>query len=386
MKAVRLSATARVVICSGAAAVLLLIYFAKIFNLAPAKNKTEFLSQKTAETPRETSQEHGLRVSRSPSPGDSDAELLRLARELVAQSPEQAIARAAAEADPVFRERLLFAALRAWGEKNPHAAVDWALVQDKEWRFKRMEAVLTGAIAQPAAALQIGKRLLADDAVSGNAYCTALIGALNRANQFQTAFQLAGDAPTDARRQWLDVTFRCWAQEQPADALKTWNSIQSEDLRRVMFEPLATGWAAKNPAELADYAITLPPGEARTFAFDQAMEHWLNRDPAAMGEWLNKLPPSPEIDRAAAELISRTDSANRTPEVALTWVQAIGDLDLRRSSLACVFKQWSQSDPQAAQHYIENAAWITQEDRQYLSAQIEAPLQSGPAGMGKDDQ
>lgn len=321
----------------------------------------------------EKAQQPDLRMSRLPSRDDSDEELLRLARELVAQSPGRVVALAANETDSLFRERLLFAALRAWGEKNPQAAADWALAQDKEWRFKRMEAALTGAVAHPTVALEIGRKLLADDPNAGAAYATALVGALSRAGQFQAALQLASEpgVAEDVRHQWMDLTLRCWAEQQPQEALTALNSIQPEELRHALFQPLAIGWANHNPAELAKYASLLPASEARSFAFTQAMEQWLMRDPVSMAAWLNTLPVSAETDAAVALLMMRTDAVNRPIEVALSWVEQIHDLKLRNASLQHVLQEWAQTEPVAMREYLENVSWLTPAERQNVLLNIE---------------
>ena len=78
----------------------------------------------------------------------SDEELLALARGLVVRSPERAIAWARSQNDGL-RDRLRFAVVRAWGEKDPGSAVDWALMQDDSERQSDMEAALAGAAGQP---------------------------------------------------------------------------------------------------------------------------------------------------------------------------------------------------------------------------------------------
>ena len=303
----------------------------------------------------------------------SDGELLRLARQYVSMSPEHALAWAQSATDAVLRERLLFATLRAWGEKDPAAAVKLALSQEQPWRFKRTEAALAGAVNQPTMALQIGRELLAADGVSGNAYCTALVGDLISTHQFKTALQLALDAPADAERQWLEMTFRRWAEEQPREALDALDSTPGEELHATLFQSLATGWANNDPAALARYAVSLPEGDARTFALNQAFEQWLMHDPASLGEWLNTRPPGPETDAAAARLITQTDQANRSTEVALGWVAQIQDLDLRTSALEHVLTEWAQTDLDGARKYLAGLSWLTPEKRQAILQKISLP-------------
>ncbi len=329
-----------------------------------------------AEPKLQPEQPPSLHFTRQPVPGDSDEALLQLTRGLVAQSPEQALEWVARENDAAFRERLFFAVLRAWGEKDPNAAVDWALRQDTEWRFKRMEAALTGAVMQPAVALQIGKKLLAGDVVTGNAYGTALIGALNRGNQFQTAFLLAADAPMDVRGQWLDMTFRRWGEEQPQDAMRALGSVADADLHQGAFHSVVEGWAAADPKALANYACTMAPGADRGYALGLGMVHWSEQNPTSMAEWLNTVPANQGVlDVGASLLISRTDGAERTPEVAMAWVRQISDPGLQYEAFTRVLNEWSQTDAAKAWQYCSNATWLSQDE----SAKALALLQSRPA-------
>src|SRR5262245_279872 len=64
-----------------------------------------------------------------PNASDSNEGLLELARAAVSRSPQLALEWAQAQTDSELRERLLFAVVRAWGEKDPRSAVDWALRQ-----------------------------------------------------------------------------------------------------------------------------------------------------------------------------------------------------------------------------------------------------------------
>lgn len=317
-----------------------------------------------------------LVIVRAPSSSDSDEELLRIARDLVVQSPSQAVAWAAALNDSLLRERFLFATLRAWGEKDPNTSVNWALNQDESWRFKRMEAVLAGVVNQPSVALEIGRRLLTDDPTSGSAYGTALIGALSAAGQFQAAVQFANEGPLDSRANWLNVTFTRWAQNQPEDAVKALDLIQDEPSRMQAFQSLANGWAANDPAALAGYAASLPDGANRNFALEKVVNNWSLQDPAGFAAWLNTSPPGVDFDRAIATLIQRTDGANRSSEIAMKWVENIGDPNLQHDSLLGVLKEWMQTNPAAAQQYVATAAWLDEARRQEILNSLRNPSPS----------
>jgi hypothetical protein len=367
------------------------LLFTRFANLPSSKNSTNrepvstesMLRPARNPKPSPVLPSTNLVITREPSLSDSDEELLRIAREWMGQSPEQTMARAVAVSDPLLRERFLFAALRAWGEKNPNAAVGWALEQNEEMRFKRMEAALTGAAQQPAIALEIGRRLLADDPITGSAYGTALIGALNAAGQFQAALQFANEGPPDSRTHWLEVTFTRWAQNRPQDAVKALDLIQDESSRTQAFQSLADGWSASNPSALAGYAISLPEGKDRAYAWSKAIDNWSLQDPAGLANWLNTLPRGEEFDAAAAMMITKTDGVNRTPQVALQWVENISDLNLKYDSLMRVLGQWNQTDPVAPQQYVLNTSWLDKQQQQELLKSLQSPP---PNISGGDDE
>jgi len=305
-------------------------------------------------------------------------ELLALARRVVARSPAQAIAQARAQGDAALRERLLFAVVQAWAELDPRAAVNWALRQDEAARFAHLEAAWNGAIVQPQTALQIVRELIAENPETGAAFGTALIGALSGSGKFAAAIQLANDAPADARAGWLQNIFTRWGASRPMEGLQTLDTLEPS-VRDAAFAALTEGWAAGDPSGLAAHAMSLPTGPRRELALNTALANWSLQDPAAMGEWLNAIPASTELDRAVAQLITRTDSVNRSPEVAMTWIETIDDPDLRRQSLRHVMRQWIESDATAAWEFCERAAWINDADREDLRQDLAAANRSPSA-------
>jgi hypothetical protein len=297
---------------------------------------------------------------------ETDEDLLALARTLVACSPERAIAWARAQSDSVSGRRLLSAVIRVWGESDPASAVDWALAQDDDERRQDLEAALAGAVRQPQLALAIVRRLLADDPNDGAGCGPALVVALNNAGQFQTALDFLNEGPPDSRLDWTTATFRRWGESWPEDAVKALDAIADAQLRNSAFQAVMNGWAAGDPAGLAAYAVSLPPGENRTFALSQAMDNWSLQDPAGLGAWLNTLTPGAEYDVGVALMIGKSDGANRSPEVALGWVEGISDPGLKLASLLRVLEQWVQTDSTAPAEYVKNATWLDDQQRPAL--------------------
>ena len=319
----------------------------------------------------------------NPNGSTTDEELLALVRKAVARSPERAIEWARAQGDAVLRRRLLFAVLRAWGESDPVAAVDWVVLQDAGERQLDMEAALAGAARQPQLALAIVRQLLANDPQDSLACGPALIVALDNAGEFQTALEFLQGAPADARADMATATFRRWGESRPQDALKALDAITDPALRDTAFRAMADGWSAGDPTALAAYAVTLPAGADREYAAKQAFDNWSLQDPAAMAAWLNTLPPGTgEYDEGVAQMISRSDSANRGTDTALKWVESMNDSALKQDSFVRVLAEWMQTDPAAARQYTLSASWLDEPLRQELLKYLQAVPPPAPANGG----
>lgn len=300
----------------------------------------------------------------SASAGDSDQELLRLARLMVARSPQEALAWAQSPAGPAFRQRLLLAVLHAWGEVDPRTAVAWAVSQDETLREVEMKAALTGAATRPELAMQIANGLLVADRDSGGVYATFLAAAFAANGKFQDALQFINQASADAMSDPVSALFRSWTQNHPQDAFAAVNSIANPQLRQAAMRTAVAVWNSNDPASLAAYANAMSPGADRDYALGQAMDNWSLQDPNAMSAWLNTLPPGDEYDYGVAMMIVRTDGANLSPAQAMQWVENISDPTLKQDSLMCVLGEWQQSDPAAAHQYIATTPWLTPAQRQ----------------------
>jgi hypothetical protein len=256
--------------------------------------------------------------------------------------------------------------LRAWGEADPCSVVNWVLAQDADGRDAEMRAALTGAASQPATAIQIARQLLANDPDSGGAYAAMLADALGADGKFQEAVGFINGTASNDLENSVNAIFYRWAQSQPQAAMSAVNDHTDPQLRAAAFRQATTTWNANDPAGLAAYAATLPAGEDRDYALKAAVQNWSLQDPAGLADWLNGLPPGAEFDAGVAAMIARTDAANRPPELAMQWVENIGDPSLRQSSLAQVMSEWNQSDPAAARQYVANAPWLDERQRELI--------------------
>jgi len=214
--------------------------------------------------------------------------------------------------------------------------------------------------------LNLERQWLAEDPLDDKTRVSRLLLTLCDAGKFRNALALANAAPVALQTNWLQLTFTRWAQRQPHDAVKALEDVANSALRSTAFRAAADGWNERDPAGLAAYAIAAPDGDDRTYALGLALDNWSLQDPKALAEWLNTLPHGIEFDAGAAWMINKTDGANRTPEVAVEWVESISDPTLKLDSLNRVITEWAQTDRQAAQQYLNNAAWLDDAQRSKL--------------------
>ena len=208
--------------------------------------------------------------------------------------------------------------------------------------------------------------ILAADPTDADGQGAALLDSLCRSNQFQTAFEMAMSAPAGLQENYLNIIFHHWGQGQPTAATEKLAAILDPQLHSVALRAVADGWNVSHPDDLAAYAYALPAGDDRNYALSRALDNWSLQDPAALGAWLNTLPPGPELDAGVALMLSKSDSVNRSPDLAAQWLESISNLDLKYRSLANLMGEWAQSNPQAAINYVNSADWLAENQRSEL--------------------
>ncbi|HEU6447073.1 MAG TPA: hypothetical protein VFV23_01385 [Verrucomicrobiae bacterium] len=236
-------------------------------------------------------------------------------------------------------------------------------------------------ITSPETALAIGEQWLAADPADDDRRASDLLVAMCSAKKFEIAIAFANQAPADLRDNWLELIFTRWAQENPRDAMSALASVSNSTARTLAFQTAADAWAANRPAKLAEFAASLPDGDDKTYALEKVVDDWSMQDPEAFATWLNTSPPV-DLDLAIAEMISKTDSANRPPEIAAQWIEKISDPALKYNSLLSVMNQWEQNDPAAAENYLDNLSWLSDQQRREILEKIKTPP-SDLAGGGE---
>jgi len=220
----------------------------------------------------------------------------------------------------------------------------------------RVAGVPVGVVPPPAPDTFEG--ILAADPEDHDARAARMLMQLCQTGRFAAAIALIGQAPAELQAGFYRLVFQRWAQSQPLDAVQALDAIADPEQHSAALKALADGWNVNDPARLAAYASSLPTGADREYALGQALGNWSLQDPAAMATWLNTVPPGNDFDLGASLMIARTDGANRPPELAMQWVENIDNPELKLTSFQRVVSEWAQTDPAAAQKYVNQAAWL----------------------------
>lgn len=274
------------------------------------------------------------------------------------------------------------------GATNTVPAVDSSVrptAEDED--FKRLAALahssspddstlmsaLESLASAPANAITIYHRLILEFPDRASEFGTILIGALVRGSAYTAALELAQTGPEANRVEWIALVLSHWAQSRPEDAKLIADVLREKAVSTSTFELVAKSWAASTPEQLASYALSLPPGEYRSIAFTSVLDPLILQNPAAVSAALPQLTEPVERDQALAILAARTDTAFRPISQGILWAEAISNVDLRRTALAQVIREWFDHDPGAAGRYLLTSSVFNSEQRQSLIASMQPP-------------
>ncbi len=245
------------------------------------------------------------------------------------------------------------------GAPHPSSIANSETTPEKQKPFSTPIPQAVNSLTDPAdRALAQLRNLFAQDPSDENGHAAEFLNDLCRTNQFQLALKLIDTVPRDLRTDWLKIIFNRWAQTEPSEAIKSLATIADPEEHTAAFESAVAGWNSTDPAGLANYAINLTTPDDRDYALSAALNNWSLQDPTALATWLNTLPRGAEFDYGAALMISKTDGANRAPELAMKWVENIEDPALKQNSFTRVLTEWMQTDSAAAKQYVSTAAWL----------------------------
>jgi hypothetical protein len=309
-----------------------------------------------------------------PRTADLVQEIKDALEKLARDDPNGAMALALGENDAGLRDGLRNAVLRGWASESPEAAADWVMALPEGEHHPAMEAVFAGAARHPEEAMDLGRRLCAQDPTLAGDYGQLLITALTEAGAYETAARFAAMDTSENLPAWLNVAFFKWATQQPEPALRAFEEMADSEGRDAAFQGLMAGWAEANPAALATYVMHLAPGEVRAQALGQTLTQWVSRDPVAASEWLVvHYDPTSDLDEGAAAAATLPNLISQRPEIATAWAEAITDPVLRVDTLRMVAQEWAQRDHEAIRRFIASTPGLSEEEHIALDKGLNAP-------------
>lgn len=247
--------------------------------------------------------------------------LLRALAQWAAFDPEAATKFAAdlpPDRGPVTRSLGLSA--RAWGLKNPAAALAWAqgLPTTDQRRDVIIQSVWQGWTEQnPAQAANA----LGQQVYSGGQIYTDLAGTVAKA--------WAGVDPNASAQ---------WAVTLPPGAAR----------RNALYQ-VAMTWTQTDPAGASRWAGNLPASAVRPEIWREIVGSWADSDLDAAGSWLGALPLGRDHDEAVAAYLPKIEPTD--PEKALSWAGTISEAGSRAEQVQTILRRWSRRDAAAARNW-----------------------------------
>ena len=290
---------------------------------------------------------------------------------LAASDPVRALALVAAEKNRLRRRVWLHAVLRGWAAVAPEAAAAWLPHLASEEREEAEQAVMDGAVRQPAAAVALAEKLVREDPAGARSHANQLLRVLSEAGDYERGINFATGLPGEIHAEMLGTAYKYWALAQPERAFATAVKLPVGDIRRVALDAAISGWAEGDPSGLAEHGLSLSATDDRAAVLQTALREWVLLDPKAASNWIDQFDPKPELDAGAAAVALQPEIIARRPEIAASWAESITRPELRSSTLASVLREWAAKDRTAALHYAKNSTALQSTDRSALLDEIE---------------
>jgi hypothetical protein len=319
--------------------------------------------------PAEDPAKHWAELSARPATPAGESEQADWIEKLARQDPQHAIALAAGQNNLRLRAALLRAAMKGWGATNPEAAVAWAQTQTVMDQAQAVNALLQGAVEDPAKAASVTAALIKNDSSRATEYGSDLISALTEAGQFERAAKFASEGSANNREDWMLPAYSRWAEFQPQAAVASAMQITDPGLREAALNAITVGWSPTDPKGVVDFAQNNLPPEQQKAALSSAIGFWADNDPAAAAVWINQNDPGVASDTGVAE-IALSPQLARKPEVAVTWAESIASPQLRSETFQALLEKWAAFDLPGAENYVKNSPLLAPEDRESFADRL----------------
>lgn len=216
-------------------------------------------------------------------------------RNLTRKAPEKAAQLALAEGSPDQRAYRISSVAEAWFERDPEAAMKWA--------------VSLPAVSEKCAALQpfINQLADVDPAVVGS-YIATLPEDVSTSRLVRQLVSRWSEVDPSSAGQWIQnlpatketrgealrILARAWADDDPDAAMAWAATLPTEQDRTAATSSLIQTLASYEPTTAARLATSLTDPREKLSAIHRIAWSWFRQDPAAAKAWLATLSLSPE--------------------------------------------------------------------------------------------
>ena len=313
---------------------------------------------KQARPPAEENRVKLSQVVTADDPAHKADDLNRLARDVAAQDPAEALAMAGEI--PGEEDRVVFirGAFEAWAAKDPQAAAEYAESQLPPGAG-RSEAIRTAMYAwaqtNPRAAFQ-----WMEDHLSGplkEEGLVALAQGWSRRSPQQAAQWYADTGSTS--QPLLSAIASTWAR-QDAAAAAAWASKLRDPVNRDVGVTSALGELARqDPAAAAAAALPFlqtdpsanPAGAPVRDLAGVLADIWGTSDPSAAASWVRQLPAGSAQIEAAGTLA--TVWASHDIQAAVAWSETLGDPEVKAAVITHLGTTWGAIEPDRAMAWLD---------------------------------
>lgn len=193
-----------------------------------------------------------------------------------------------------------------------------------------------------------------------------------------------------------DEVIRGWCLKDIAAASAYVRQHLDDPAAETTASSVAENLFSHDPEDATNWINRLPAGEPRNNAERTIANMWSEKDPAAASRWMAALPANEQSN--VVGMITRTWAANNWPE-ASRWIETLSgevhdnaisaamnregatesdslalalwiqNSETRHESIEGVIRNWSYSDPQAAEAWIKNSV-LSPDEQQHLFSMI----------------
>jgi hypothetical protein len=304
---------------------------------------------------------------KSLNPGPAkDGVLAALAEHATYEDPKSAASLCMLISRESISEELLKNIASSWGTTDLPSAVEWArnltdggarqAALDEvstDWASYDPQGMVAYALTLPPGESQ-GKYL--DQA------CQELAG-----RDLPAALRTVQQLPEGELRRSLMESVGAQSAKSPDQAAISIAALAPGNDQNAAVDGLVSAWAEVEPESAANWLQSFPGNNPQTTQLRKVVEDWARWEPAGAAQWLASQPDGSVMDESVTGAFVE-GAVQQHPEYAAQWAQSLKDETHRQKCQALVAQCWMQTDPAAAQTWIEGLN-LSKQDKQKLLTQ-----------------